>query len=169
MRSVWRQLCHSNSILAPATPSTTPRYSSQPNADGRIIKVTASSREALKRRPAKQKLCPRIRHRPSLLRCQLSPLLTHIQSSLPATPTAWTLTCLSLSSSALLYELRLQKSLSAAPDVFCTTSWQERARFGIGTWCTFFLLGREAVWAVFLLVYWMVRVRLHESTRTGLF
>jgi hypothetical protein len=31
---------------------------SQPNADGRIIKVTASSREALKRRPAKQKSSP---------------------------------------------------------------------------------------------------------------
>ena len=59
------------------------------------------------------------RKRPSLLRRQSSLFLTHLQSSLPATPTAWALFTLSTLSAVLQYELRLQRSLSSRPDVFC--------------------------------------------------
>eukprot|EP00804_Cyclotella_cryptica_P006008 CCRYP_000251-RA/>CCRYP_000251-RA protein AED:0.15 eAED:0.11 QI:0/0/0/1/0.5/0.33/3/0/437 len=57
--------------------------------------------------------------RPCLLRRQSSLLLTHIQSSLPTTPTAWALLSLAVSSAVLQHELRLQRLLSVPPDVFC--------------------------------------------------
>jgi len=74
----------------------------------------------------KSQYTKRRRKRPSLLRRQSSLILTHIQSSLPATPTTWALLCLSASSAVLQRELWLQKALSSAPDVFCNLYSNEK-------------------------------------------
>ncbi|KAL7459627.1 hypothetical protein ACHAWC_011378 [Mediolabrus comicus] len=53
------------------------------------------------------------------LRRQSSSIITSLNSNLPATPTGWALSALSLCSMGLQYELRLQKELTAPPIVFC--------------------------------------------------
>ncbi len=54
-----------------------------------------------------------------ILKRQSSSLIESLNSNLPATPTGWALTALSLCSMGLQYELRLQKELTAPPIVFC--------------------------------------------------
>ncbi|KAL7483873.1 hypothetical protein ACHAW6_009512 [Cyclotella cf. meneghiniana] len=89
------------------------------------IRVPTSSNLAIVTPPASRRNDNKPQ-RPSLLRRQSSLLLTHIQSSLPATPTTWALLSLAVSSALLQHELRLQRSLSAPPDVFCNLLHNER-------------------------------------------